>query len=189
MIDYDSQLMKQCAEGDKSAFTFLVQKYKSLIYQFILGKLKDRETASDLTQDVFIKVFTSVKNYNERGKFKSWIFRIAHNLVIDNYRKQPHAKIFSIHNGNDNESVMQNLTNPAANPEAKAEQFELYNLIDAVVNTLPEHQRTAFVLCQYHGKSYREIADIQECPVGTIKSRIHVAVTKIREKLKEFDLI
>ncbi len=92
----DDYLMGQFQGGDESAFTILVNRHKRDIFNFVLLKIKDRDLASDLTQDVFIKLFNSIEQYQPAGKFKSWLLRIAHNVCIDQFRKKPKAVILSL---------------------------------------------------------------------------------------------
>ena len=190
----DDHLMQQFISGDRNAFSQLVYRHKWSIFQFILSKVKHRETASDLTQDVFVKLFKSADRYTSSGKFRSWLFRIAQNVVIDEYRKQKKVSIFHFNDkmGSDSDDVLilsDHIEDQSDNPLKELEFIELHDFINQAVNSLPEKQRTALVLCQYHGMSYQEIASIQKCPIGTVKSRIHNALTKIRDFLKEYEMI
>jgi len=187
----DDYLVQQFQNGDRDAFTHLVHRHKRDIFQFILSKVTDRDLAADLTQDVFIKLFKSADQYTATGKFKSWLFRLAQNICIDAYRKQSKAKVLSLYNStNDVKSEMENamidqIEDETANPEQETEFIELQDFIERAFDSLPEKQRTALVLCQYHGMSYGEIALVQNCPVGTVKSRIHNALTNVRDYLKQ----
>jgi RNA polymerase sigma-70 factor (ECF subfamily) len=186
----DEVLVQQFKEGDESAFTFLVQKYKNLIFQFLLHKTHQWEQASDLTQEVFIKFYHSISTYKNKGKFKSWLFKIAQNIYIDFHRKESRFFMFSLHNKNpqapDEEiSFEKKLIDPLANPSNEIEQRELQQAINSIIESLPEEKQTALILCQFHRKSYAEIAAIQNCPIGTVKSRIHFSVQTIRKQLKE----
>lgn len=192
MPDTDDYLMQQFQDGDRDAFTHLVHRYKHTIFRFILSRVKDQELASDLTQDVFVKLFKSAQLYQPTGKFRSWLFRMAQNICIDYHRKQQKASILSLHNKSetDNElTLMDEVENETANPEKETEFTELQQIIEQAFDSLPEKQRTALVLCQYHGMSYHEIASIQKVPVGTVKSRIHNGISKVRDFLIENELI
>ena len=190
----DDILMTDFRNGDRGAFDLLVSRYKWDIFRFILSKVKDRELASDLTQDVFVKIYKSADTYFATGKFKAWIFRIAQNICIDEFRRQKKTSIFSIHSevnseNNDYSTQENQLQDKSANPVREFEYLELQGILENALNTIPEKQRTALVLCQYHGLSYYEIAEIQKCPVGTIKSRVHNALLKMKEILKNKDIV
>jgi len=192
----DDLLIQQFINGDRGAFTQLVQRHKQVIFHFILSHVKDAEMAADLTQDVFVKLFKSACHYQPGGKFRSWLFRMAQNICIDAYRRRPKAKIFSLEMGAEAGSTEANpalaldqLEDPAANPVKQIEWQETQEVIEAALATLAESQRVAFTLCQFQGLSYAEIAEIQQCPVGTVKSRIHTALTRIRDYLKAHDLL
>ncbi|MFZ5517703.1 MAG: RNA polymerase sigma factor [Candidatus Zhuqueibacterota bacterium] len=186
--------MKDFRNGDRSAFDLLVARYKHDLFQFILSKVKNRDLASDLTQDVFVKIYKSVESYSAAGKFKAWIFRIAQNVCFDEFRRQKKASILSIHSEVNSEKTdypdhENTIQESSANPAEEFEHLELQTIIESALNTIPENQRTALVLCQYHGMSYQEIADIQKCPLGTVKSRVHNALLKMKEILQSSDII
>jgi len=188
----DDYLIQQFQNGDQDAFTHLVHRHKQNVFRFVLSKVKDRELASDLTQDVFVKLFKAADLYQSTGKFRSWLFRMAQNICIDYHRKQQKASILSLHNksGTDNElTLIDQIEDETTNPEKETEFTELQEVIEQAFDSLPDKQRTALVLCQYHGMSYQEIASIQNVPVGTVKSRIHNALIKVRDFLKENDLM
>jgi len=164
------------------------------LFSFILKQVKCRETASDLTQDTFLNVFKSAKHYSGNGKFRSWLYRIARNVCNDEYRRRAPASILRMNSvctteDSVSEDGRADRVDALANPAAEVERAELEILIRQALDSLPESQRLAFILCQYHGLSYPEIAVIQDCPVGTVKSRIHTALEKIRQALREHDLL
>ena len=192
MHNTDDYLIEKFQDGDRDAFTHLVHRHKHTIFRFVLSKVKDRELASDLTQDVFVKVFKSAELYQPTGKFRSWLFRMAQNICIDYYRKQQKASILSLHKKSDTDdefTLMDQIEDETTNPEKEIENIELQDVIEQAFDALPEKQRTALVLCQYHGMSYPEIATIQKVPVGTVKSRIHNGLSKVRDFLIENEFI
>ncbi len=192
MHNTDDYLIQQFQNGDRDAFTHLVHRHKRDVFRFVLSKVKDWELASDLTQEVFVKLFKSADLYQPTGNFRSWLFRMAQNICIDYHRKQQKALILSLHNKSETDSeltLMDQIEDGTSNPEREAEFIELQDVIERAFDSLPERQRTALVLCQYHGMSYHEIATIQKVPLGTVKSRIHNALIKVRDFLKEHDLM
>jgi len=184
VLNTDDHLMQRFQAGDQDAFTFLVHRHKQKIFRFILSKVKDTELASDLTQDVFVKLFRSADSYQPAGKFQSWLFRMAQNICIDAYRKTRGAPILSLRDKNEHDRsaiLMEELEAPMPDPEKETEYLDLCQFIEQAFDTLPEKQRAAVVLCQYYGMSYSEIAAIQQVPVGTVKSRIHNGLLKVKE--------
>lgn len=192
MFNTDDNLMRQFQNKDRDAFTHLVHRHKQVIFRFVLSRVKNRELASDLTQDVFVKLFKSADGYQPVGKFRSWLFRMAQNICIDHQRKNQKGSILSLNSKNaiDKDiALLDQIEDESADSERETEFTELQAGIEGAFDSLPEEQRTAFVLCQYHGMSYSEIASVQKVPVGTVKSRIHHALIKIRDYLKENDLL
>jgi len=188
----DDYLMQQFQNGDRDAFTHLVHRHKRDVFRFVLSKVKESELASDLTQDVFVKMFKSAELYQPTGKFRSWLFLMAQNICIDYYRKQQKASILSLHTKSESDAeltLVDQIEDETTNPEREVEFIELQGIIERALESLPEKQRTALVLCQYHGMSYHEIASIEKVPVGTVKSRIHNGLSRVRDFLKEHDLI
>jgi len=184
----DDYLIGQFQNGDRDAFTHLVHRHKGDVFRFILSKVNDRELASDLTQDVFVKLFKSADLYQPTAKFRSWLFRMAQNICIDYHRKHQKASILSLDSkseASEELTLQDQIEDESANPERETEFVELQSVIERALDSLSEEQRTAFVLCQYQGMSYSEIASVQKVPVGTVKSRIHQALIKVRDFLKE----
>jgi RNA polymerase sigma-70 factor, ECF subfamily len=189
----DDYLMQQFISGDRDAFSLLVNRYKRDIFNFILSKVKDRDLASDLAQDVFVKLFNSTGRFSAHGKFKAWLFRIAQNVCIDQYRKSNKASILFLNEEiesetNEKTTKLDQLEDESLNPVKELEYSELQTILKLALEKLPEKQQTALVLCQYHGMSYGEIAEIQKCPLGTVKSRVHNALMKMKDVLKEYDV-
>lgn len=188
MQNTDDYLVQQFKNGDRDAFTHLVHRHKRDVFRFVLSKVKDAELASDFTQDVFVKLFKSAQLYQPTGKFRSWLFRMAQNICIDHYRKQRKASILSLQNASETDAeltLLDEIEDETTNPERETEFTELQEIIQRAFEVLPEKQRTALLLCQYHGMSYHEIAAIQKIPVGTVKSRVHNGLSKMRDFLKE----
>lgn len=188
MQNTDDYLIEQFQNRDRDAFTHLVHRHRRDIFQFILSKVKNRDLASDLTQDVFVKLFKSAGLYQPTGSFRSWLFRMAQNICIDYHRKHQKASILSLDSPGETDedlTLLDQIQDESANPERETEFIELQSIIEYALDSLSEEQRTAFVLCQYQGMSYSEIASVQKVPVGTVKSRIHHALIKVKNILKE----
>jgi RNA polymerase sigma-70 factor (ECF subfamily) len=182
----DDILMQQFIDGNQNAFSMLVNRHKNDIYRFILSRVRDVERAADLTQDVFVKLFQSAERYIPEGKFKSWLLRIAHNLCIDEYRKKTLSFVSSLDSDSRLALEVEDSTQESAH---RAEHRELHEVIEEGLKRLPGIYREALILCQYQGLRYHEIAAIQKCPVGTVKSRIHTAMKQLKDFLKDKELI
>jgi RNA polymerase sigma-70 factor (ECF subfamily) len=182
----DDNLVQQFIDGNQAAFTTLVTRYKNEIYHYILYRIHDMERAADLTQDVFVKLFQSAERYAPSGKFKSWLLRIAHNLCIDEYRKNKHANTMSLET---EPQLISQIADGSQESAFHAEHRELQTIITEGLRRLPTVYREALTLCQYQGLRYHEIALIQQCPVGTVKSRIHAAMKQLKQFLKEREII
>jgi RNA polymerase sigma-70 factor (ECF subfamily) len=182
----DDYLVQQFIDGDRDAFSTLVTRHKNDIYRFIFYRLQDVEQAADLTQDVFVKLFQSAERYIPSGKFKSWLLRIAHNLCIDEYRKKKYLRHISLEQ---EPRLVSRMVDTSQESTHRAEHHELQVLLTEGLQRLPAIYREALTLCQYQGLRYHEIAEIQNCPVGTVKSRIHAAMKQLKEFLKEKELI
>lgn len=191
--DRDENLVTQFLAGDQQAFTKLVERHKNPIYRFILQRVRDADLAVDLTQEVFIKLFQNAHLYQQFGKFSSWLFRIAQNVAIDAFRKQKKAIILSFDQKssqkNDLDANEKELIDNSTNLANKIEFQEIQTFIEKALAEVPLEQKEAFILSQIQGMRYQEIAQIQNCPVGTVKSRVHLALTKIRDVLKANDLL
>jgi RNA polymerase sigma-70 factor (ECF subfamily) len=180
----DDALITSFNNGDQSAFTQLVDRYKRDIFNYMFTRTSDRELSSDLSQEVFVRIYQNARRYQAKGKFRAWLFQIARNIYIDAVRKDSKASVISI-----DEKDLYDIEDPSETPSHRYEIKEMSDLVSAVLAGLPDQQRTAFELCQFHGKRYHEIASIMHCPVGTVKSRIHSALSKIRDAFVENDIL
>ncbi len=168
----EKELMKKVKKGDLAAFGELVEMYEKPLYYFIQSNVKDRDTALDLTHDTFMKVWRYKSSYTEQGKFKSWLFRIASNL-IKNYMKKNKKNV--------------PLFKEFEYEDKKQSNLEKKDMVDKVENALdriPKKYRVAVILRDMEGKSYKEIADILDIATGTVKSRISRGRKMIRNIIK-----
>ncbi len=190
MVLSDEKLIQSFISGDETAFSALVERYKHPVFQFILMKVKNRETASDLTQDVFVRLFHAADRYKETGKFFSWLIRIAQNICIDFYRKNQRKQFIALpeeSEESDSQLDLQLSNQKVGNSNAmeELERSEIQIILKKAIDQLPEDQREAIILCHYQGFTYRDISEIQNCPLGTVKSRIHHAHLKIKDYLEQ----
>jgi len=186
----DAQLIAAFRTGDNSAFEMLLSRHKSSLYSFILSMVRDEDTAADIFQETFIKVFKNLDRYSEEGKFRGWLYRTASNLAMDHFRRTSHLVSFD-NAPRDNEDDgfdggMQGST-PAPISEEPAEIFgraDVKAAVDAALATLPPEQREVVLLREYADMSFKEIAQVTDAPIGTVLARMSRAVAKLKTALE-----
>jgi RNA polymerase sigma-70 factor (ECF subfamily) len=167
-----------CAKGgDLGAFESLYEMYKGPIYRTALAITSDRSAAEEILQDTFLRAFKHLDNIREGVSLSPWLYRIAVNLAYDWTARRSRGPVAL-------ESVIECLIAPmSASPEYKVEQRELYSLVYEALEKLEFKQRATLVLFYLHDLSLAEVAEIMDCPVGTVKSRLHYARENLRREL------
>ena len=184
----DATLVQDYINGNERALEMLIKRHKLKIYNFIYSKVFDRDTAEDIFQETFIKVIKTLKRgvYNEEGKFLPWIMRIAHNLVIDFFRKNNRIPTFD---NSDEFDIFQLIGdgNPSAEKVMINEQVveDLQNLIVQ----LPEDQRDVLNMRLYKDMSFKEIAESTEVSINTALGRMRYAIINLRKIIEENQII
>ncbi|PCJ59239.1 MAG: hypothetical protein COA79_11100 [Planctomycetota bacterium] len=180
----DTELMLKFQEGDEKAFDLLIEKYYKLVFNYFCHMSWDKTMAEDICQEVFVKLYKSGDKYKPVTTFKAYLFTIARNVFIDNYRKQKKRKTLSldVEYGSNKFSDMIEARGP--NPSEVIDSNERLNKIMAAVYRLPEILKDVFLLSEIENLKYAEISEILDIPVGTVKSRMFNAVKKLRELLK-----
>lgn len=184
----DIDFVKQLKDGDEEAFRLLLDKYQHFVlnscYKFVLNK----ETAEDLTQDVFIEVYKSVSLFREDSKLSTWIYRIAVSKSLDYIKKQNRKKRFSVFRSLFGEDELEN-TIPSenkSNPDSEIENEDRVKVLKWALSKLPENQRVAFTLSKYDEMSYSEISEILGTSVSSVESMIHRAKENLKKKLYHY---
>jgi RNA polymerase sigma factor (sigma-70 family) len=180
----DSILIDQYLHGSEPALEKLISRHKARIYNFINSKVQDPDTAEDLFQDTFIKVIRTVKggHYNEEGKFLPWVMRIAHNLVIDYFRKSnrmPRVK------NTEEFDVFQLLPDGAQNAEYTLVQEQIVQDLQNLVQELPEDQKEVLIMRMYRDMSFKEIAENTNVSINTALGRMRYAIINLRKLIAE----
>ena len=172
--------------GEVDAFNKLVVKYQRLAYSVAYRMLQNEESAADVVQDSFVKAFRALGSF-KGGLFKSWLLRIVVNTCYDLLRVQQRYVSEPIDDDPSPDSeegyVARQLVDHNESPDEYVERMELSGYIELGIRSLPPDQRLVLVLCDVHGYSYEEIAEITDYPMGTVKSRISRARTKLRDYL------
>jgi len=185
-VDEDDRLMLRLQSGDRQAFDEIVERHRGPLYGFFVKNCRDPHLAEDLTQEVLLRVHNMFWDYLPVGKFRSWIFRIARNLMIDTVRKQSHdALIKAVRSKDDDEpDILSRVAGDFLSPQHNAHHSELKTMLEELLDHLPEEQRLTFTMFHFADLSLPELAEIMETSVPTTKSRLRLA----REKLSEWML-
>lgn len=179
----DSTLVKQFQDGDIDAFNRLVERWHSKIHRFAYRFFADADEANEITQKTFIKTYQKVSELKEPDKFSSWIYKIANNLCLDELKRAGRRKSSPLEAWIEQNDQAQKQT-----PADKLENKQLGEIIQKALLTLPDEQRVVFILKEYEGLKFREIADILEAPENTVKSRMYYGLRSLRRVLKKWNI-
>lgn len=181
----DAELMLRYAGGDAHAFDALYARHRSALYRYLLRQSRDRAVADDLFQDVWDRVIRSRKRYQVKAKFATFLYRIAHNCVVDQFRRQARR-----HDNRSEpvEDAADILTAPAAErPDRQLADAQFRIAFQRALDSLPDEQRTVFLLYEESGLTLEEIGEITGVGMETAKSRLRYAVIKLRKALGSLD--
>ena len=182
----DEQLVSLYTEGNNSAFDTLLKRYKQKVFSYLLYSVKNQELAEDLFQDVFIKIVVRIKNgqYEENGKFSSWMMRIVHNHLIDYYRTTPTEKVLS---NDESEVDLFSQAEIAVNENREQEMIDQQTLqeVKGLIAELPEAQREVIMMRIYDELSFKEIAAKTHCSINTALGRMRYAIINLRHMAYE----
>jgi len=171
----DYELVKECLEGNKDAFSELITRYKKLIYSVAWKFSKDNEEVNDMAQDAFIKIYRSLAKYDSRYKFSTWAVKVATNICLDHVRRK---RINSV-----SLDEIEGFTGSNNSPEEYYLRKEHSQMLKNAIDELPEIYRVPIVMYHQKGMSYKEIADFLGKPMSIIKNRIFRARNALRENL------
>ncbi len=184
----DSTLVSNYINGNEAALGVLIQRHQQRLFSFIYSKVKDKDITEDVFQDTFIKVIRTLKkgNYNEEGKFLPWVMRIAHNLVIDYFRKSNRMPAF---NNTDEFDIFSVLGDGNLNAEKKIIQEQIYSDVRELVKELPEEQREVLVMRMYKDMSFKEISENTGVSINTALGRMRYALINMRKLIEKNKII
>lgn len=183
--DLDQELVKRVQKGDKAAFDLLVIKYQHKLVHLVNRYVKDPSEAQDVAQDAFIKAYRALPEFRGESAFYTWLYRIAintaKNYLLSRSRRHYDYEI----DVQDAEQLGDTpLLKDIETPEELLMNEQVVQVISAAIDALPEEMRVAITLREFEGMSYEEIAEVMDCPIGTVRSRIFRARESIDEKLK-----
>ncbi|MBN2009398.1 sigma-70 family RNA polymerase sigma factor [candidate division KSB1 bacterium] len=182
----DSLLIGQAIDGNQQAFAQLLSRYRGSIYNLIYKMVHNREETEDLVQEAFIKAFASLATFNDEYAFSTWLYKIAINNCIDHFRKR-RLKTFSMDTPIESKdgSIQREFSDSSYLPDKPLLSKEKNRLIETAIEELPEKYRISIVLRHNEEKSYEEISQILNIPLGTVKARIFRAREMLKKKLKD----
>mgnify|MGYP002407454161 CR=1 FL=1 len=183
----DETLMLRFKAGDARAFEQLVRRHRTPVFNFLLRLCGHRQRAEDLLQETWLKVIRGASGYEPRAKFTTWLYTIARNQCMDALRKESYRKAESLEasagNGADERPLVERFASVHAAPDRNAHNAALRPQIEEALDRLPAEQREVFVLREYHGVPFREIAEVTGVSENTVKSRMRYALEGLRKTL------
>ena len=177
----DEQLLAAFVEGDGQGFAALVNRYARELHPFILRYVRDSALAEDVIQETFLQVHESAGTFDPGRRFRPWLYTIAVNKARDHLRGRTRKREvpLTMPSGGETEaaSYLDFLADPEAAPELRLDSVELQGVVRAIISTMPDHLREVLVMGYYERFPYKDMADILDIPLGTVKSRLHAAVS------------
>ena len=181
----DHELVTRFIGGEQSSFEILIKRHKDKIYTYIFLMVKDSQLAEDIFQETFIKVIKSLHagRYQENGKFISWVVRIAHNLIIDHFRKEKQMKTLSC---DEHEKLLNNSSKfSEINIEDSIIQNQITSDVRKLIEFLPEEQKEVIIMRHYLDLSFKEIAEQTNVSINTALGRMRYALINLRKLMEE----
>src|SRR5688500_2115592 len=188
----DEQLLAEYRQGDRASFAQLMARYQRELYHFLVRFLGDRAAAEDVFQETFLQVHQSAEQFDLSRRFRPWLFTIAANKARDLIRSQARRPTnplsASISPGDDDSGEFIDLMqSTAAMPDDSMQREELQELVKKTVMHMPEHLREILLLSYFHQFPYKQIGDILDIPLGTVKSRLHAAVAHFADRWRSMN--
>ncbi|MGE0594204.1 MAG: RNA polymerase sigma factor [Vicinamibacterales bacterium] len=180
----DEELVARSVAGDRDSFNQLVLRWERPIYALAYRTLGREEDARDVCQDAFLRAYRALPGFKGQAKFSSWLYRITLNLCRDWMRRQRRAPMIQVPEGMDPVEMVTE-TGPVESIETLVARRELSAVVEAAMAELPEEQRTAILLKEYHGMTFQEIADLLGCPLSTVKTRLYQGLSVLRRQFEQ----
>lgn len=183
----EKELVEKLKQGDETAFKFIVEEYKDLVYNTAIGIVQNEEDAEDVAQEAFVQVYQSIHNFKGESKLSTWLYRITVTKALDHERKKKRKKRSAILKRiflteKDNEIETPDFNHPGVLLDQKENAAELFRAI----RKLPENQKVAFVLNKLEGLSYQEISEVMNTSLSSVESLLHRAKTNLKKNLEDY---
>lgn len=178
----DEELVQRSMDGDVESFNQLVRRWERPIYALAYRTIGREEDARDVCQETFLRAFRGLPGFKGQAKFSSWLYRIALNLCRDWIRRQRRTPVVATPEGIDLVELASE-QGPVESVEDLVARREMSRAVAEAMRLLPDEQRTAIILKEYHGLTFQEIADLQGCPLSTVKTRLYQGLNVLRRHL------
>jgi RNA polymerase sigma-70 factor (ECF subfamily) len=187
----DEQLMLGFRSGDARAFESLVRRHRGAVFNFIVRHVGQKARAEDLLQETWLKVVRGAEEYELQARFTTWLYTVARNVCVDSARREGYRKAEGLDApaGADQEgrTLSDVLPDAGASPDRAAHNVRLRPMLGRALRCLPEEQREVFILREYNGIAFKEIAVVTGVPENTVKSRMRYALEGLRKNLRELE--
>jgi len=185
----DTTLIAEFTSGNSNSFSILLDRYQKRVYGFIFSKVNDPDLADDIFQDTFIKVVKSLRlgKYKDEGRFLSWVIRIAHNLIMDHYRKI--NRLPKHESRIQNFDVLDRLIEQSTSIEDSMIETQIHADLSILIEELPDNQKEVLLMRLFKDMSFKEIADQTDVSINTALGRMRYAVINLRKMIEERNLI
>jgi len=184
MTSTDEELVARAQGGDIESFNQLIVRWERPIYALAYRVIGREEDARDVCQDAFLRAYRALPGFKGQAKFSSWLYRIALNLCRDWIRRQRRAPVSQMPEDADATELAAE-TGPVESIEDLVARREMSAIVERAMSALSEEQRTAIILKEYHGMTFQEIADMQGCPLSTVKTRLYQGLSLLRRHLEQ----
>jgi RNA polymerase sigma factor (sigma-70 family) len=185
----DRELIDLYLSGHLSSLENLIHRHKDKVYSYIVMVVRDTELADDLFQDTFIKVINTLRSgsYKEEGKFIQWVMRIAHNLIIDHFRKSKRLPV--VDNNSEDFDIFDTIGQMDGSVEDKMITEQIYDDVRKLIEYLPKEQREVLIMRHYADMSFKDIAEVTDVSINTALGRMRYALINLRKLIREKDII
>lgn len=184
MTRTDEELVASATAGDLESFNQLVARWERPIYALAYRTLGRDEDARDVVQEAFLRAYRGLRGFKGQAKFSSWLYRITLNLCRDWMRRERRAPIVAVPEGVDPIELADDRASPVESVEDLVARREMSRAVARAMAELPEEQRSAILLKEYHGLTFQEIADMLGCPLSTVKTRLYQGLSVLRRRLE-----
>jgi RNA polymerase sigma-70 factor (ECF subfamily) len=184
MTRTDEELVASATAGDLDSFNQLVVRWERPIYALAYRTLGRDEDARDVVQEAFLRAYRGLRGFKGQAKFSSWLYRITLNLCRDWMRRERRAPIVAVPEGVDPIEMADDRASPVESVEDLVARREMSAAVARAMAELPEEQRAAIMLKEYHGLTFQEIADMLNCPLSTVKTRLYQGLSVLRRRLE-----